>query len=461
MTLYPIFISSPGDRHKEREYAEEVLAEVGATIRDSADLVVSIVKWEKLPPVMARADKTKQEEINELISECKAFILILGARYGSIEPGATGSNTEREIDKALSIRESRPGFQILAYFKTLYPEADAEPQREQLESLKLRLREKGIFHYEYRESEDFKERLTHDLYKILLNFRISNTKTMALRCFWRMGVVDGPTRYNTMIIFAPAAPPCTKLAITDSSQAQATEIQFCDLVTRVAPLVVFEDYKAILTLSRSLQLVGVTNVGDCAIDFIPRDIEMMNRIWLCLPRNIPGRQQLERYKARRRFAFVSRRNRPCFIEWNSSNKTFRVESPLNSYKEEQTKRKVPAITDSRSIIAKDFAVIARFCDDTRQDMEKGHLMDYFFAGIRGLGTWGAAWFVARRYSAFLQMGIADDSRDVQLLVEITYNRGRITEVVDVSDQPERYFREQNSLARIRKEIAFHKHAFLA
>lgn len=294
------------------------------------------------------------------------------------------------------------------------------------------------------------------LYKILLNFRISNTKTIALRRFWRMGVVDGPTRHNTMIIFAPAAPPCTKLTSSGGNLAQPTEIQFCDLVTRVAPLIVFEDYKAILTLSRSLQLVGVTNVGDCAIDFIPRDIEMMNRIWLCLPRNVPGRRQLERYDARRRFNFVGRRNRPCFIEWKSSNKTFRIESPLNSYKSEQATQTKPAtMTDSRSIIAKDFAVIARFCDHTRQDMERGHLMDYFFAGIRGVGTWGAAWFIARRYNAFLQMDIADDICDVQLLVEITYNRGRITEVLDVSDQPETYFRQENSLGQIRKEIAFH------
>lgn len=445
MTPYPIFISSPGDRHQERKYAEEVIAEVGAVLKDSADLLLSVVKWEKMPPVMARPSKSKQDEINELVQDCKAFILILGSRYGSIEPGNTTSNTEREIDEALKIRNKRPGFQILAYFKDLPPDEDAGTQRKQLEELKTRLTEKGVFHVHYSDSEAFKERLTHDLYKVLLNFRISNTKTIALRRFWRMGVADGPTRYNTMIVFPPAAPPCAKLM---------SQGQFCDLPNRVAPLVVFEDYKAILTLSRSLQLVGVTSVGDCGVDFIPRDIDMMNRIWLCLPRNIHAQRQLERYKGRARFRFVPRKNKPCTIEWENLGKTFRVESPVEAYKQAQGLEN--GARDGQTIIAKDYAVIARFCDTTRFDMEKGHLMDYFFAGVRGIGTWGAAWFIARRYNSFLHMDIADDSRDVQMLVEVIYNRGRITEVIDVSNEPESYFKKQNSQSRIKKEIEFHK-----
>jgi hypothetical protein len=447
MTYYPIFISSPGDRQQERKYAEEVIAEVGAVLKDSADLAISVIKWEKLPPAMARPNKTKQEEINELIHDCKAFILILGERYGTIEPGNTVSNTEREIEEALRVRESRPGFQILTYFKDLPPDPDPGNQRQQVEALKQRLNSKGIFYFQYQKSSAFRERLIHDLYKILLNFRISNTKTIALRRFWRMGIVDGPARYNTMIIFPPAAPPCTKLT---------NQGQICDVPNRMAPLVVFEDYKAIVTISKSLQLVGVTTVGDCAVDYIPRDIDMMNRIWLCLPRNIPAHRRLSHYHDRR-FEFNVRRNKSRFIEWKSNSKIIHIESPLETYRQEQERQHSHQISrDNHSIIAKDFAVIARFCDKTKQDMERGHLMDYFFAGIRGLGTWGATWFVARRYNAFLNMDIADDYKDVQMLVEVTYIRGRITEVIDVSNESAAYFRQQNSISKIRKEITIHR-----
>jgi hypothetical protein len=103
------------------------------------------------------------------------------------------------------------------------------------------------------------------------------------------------------------------------------------------------------------------------------------------------------------------------------------------------------------IIAKDFAVLARFKrpPETGIDVVSGHLHDYFLAGIRGLGTWGAGWFIDRSPSLLSKF---KESDDIQLLLEVTYKNGRITTVKDVSNQNEKYFEAQLSKKLIRDEI---------
>lgn len=84
-------------------------------------------------------------------------------------------------------------------------------------------------------------------------------------------------------------------------------------------------------------------------------------------------------------------------------------------------------------------------------MDEGTLKDYFIAGIRGLGTWGAAWFIDRRYDAFKLYQDSEDA-NIQLLLEVTYKDERIFEVRDVSEESEGYFKKQNSLREIKRII---------
>ncbi len=61
------------------------------------------------------------------------------------------------------------------------------------------------------------------------------------------------------------------------------------------------------------------------------------------------------------------------------------------------------------IIAKDFAILARFRDTKNTIALKDHyLNDYFLSGICGLGTWGAAWFVDRNYEVFKSIDEKED-----------------------------------------------------
>ena len=82
-------------------------------------------------------------------------------------------------------------------------------------------------------------------------------------------------------------------------------------------------------------------------------------------------------------------------------------------------------------------------------------MEYFIGGIRGLGTWGATWFIDRNSSAFETY---KDNEPIQLLLEVTYANGQIIEVRDVSNENGSYFKQQMRTACIKKTIKNFKNA---
>jgi hypothetical protein len=104
------------------------------------------------------------------------------------------------------------------------------------------------------------------------------------------------------------------------------------------------------------------------------------------------------------------------------------------------------------MLAKDFAIIARFSDmNGRKKMPSDPLKDFFLAGIRGLGTWGAGWFLDRCYNDF-EGKCERPNSDVQFLLEVTYKNERILSVHDVSQKSQSYFDAENNLQTIRKRI---------
>lgn len=84
-------------------------------------------------------------------------------------------------------------------------------------------------------------------------------------------------------------------------------------------------------------------------------------------------------------------------------------------------------------------------------MSEGTLKDFFFAGIRGLGTWGGGWFLDRRYDA-LRGPCEKENADVQFLLEVTYKDEQVLDVRDVSGEPEGYFQNENNIRTIRTRI---------
>ena len=180
--------------------------------------------------------------------------------------------------------------------------------------------------------------------------------------------------------------------------------------------------------------------------------------YICIPRNKRALQRLKNdYAKRSKFKIIPKTKRSATqIHWKHSMKAtsfIKVKSPLSKYLDLQRRNMVTKGEWTRvlsNIIAKDYAVLARFKrTDRLPSMIEGSLKDYFLGGIRGLGTWGAGWFIDRKYDHFMKY---EDDEDIQLLLEVEYRDGRIYDVRDVSEEEQAYFDKQNNLKTIRKII---------
>jgi len=117
--ILKIFISSPGDVDREREYAEKVIANVNESCKDSLGLYLDCDNWKNLPALTPTNTETIQGMINEYIMQCNIFLLILNKRLGSEEPNIKKSRMEIEIDIAIKKRIEDRRFMILSYFRNI------------------------------------------------------------------------------------------------------------------------------------------------------------------------------------------------------------------------------------------------------------------------------------------------------------------------------------------------------
>ncbi len=444
-----VFIASPSDVSSEREIAEDVIRKVDETLRAMFETSLEVNRWEKEPPLTQPLTRASiQEVINEKVKRCDIFILILNKRIGSREDGFDDPNTKREIDIIVERVDRADTVMMLTYFKRLKDNEDPGSQEREVRELRQTLERNRIWYSNYDATDDFKEQLTHHIYQTALKLLWETTKQKATRHFWQLGEAERK--------------PSTKLAVVyPPIDRSYTEKQEPDLywLNRLAPNVVYEDHRALQKIQKSLSFTGLRDYRIYTTSDIPRDIKYMNRAWVCLPRNPRALSYLKLYQkeGRCRFSIVPRKNKAAArIDWNGddgSGQRIAVKSPLDTYLRLQRDGRMSGGEWTASmgrIVAKDFAILARFRDQRSQvEIRLGYLYDYFLAGIRGLGTWGAGWYLDRRSKSLLQY---DPSSDIQLLLEITFVGGRILDVVDVSTMPEAYFRSANRAATIRSNI---------
>lgn len=184
----------------------------------------------------------------------------------------------------------------------------------------------------------------------------------------------------------------------------------------------------------------------------------MNRLWICLPRCSHGTEHLQRYGVQARFRFSKRvQNRHASIFWQQGGTQLKINSPAARYLQVQRRQMAvsgdwhPQLT---KIIVKDYAVLARLSQKSGVDTTEGHLHDYYVTGIRGLGTWGAAWMLDRRYSLLTTYEKEDD---LQMLLEVEYRNGKVFDVKDVSNEKQSYFDEQNDVSFINSTVRTFQH----
>lgn len=442
-----VFISSPGDVVKERELAEKAIQNVSLTSKESLGLQLECVRWEDfLPATPKLPEQTIQNILNAEIPKCQVFILILGERYGSKQRGHKKSNTQREVEVAIKVLMREKKITFLSYFRKLPPSQDKGPQRQDVENFRSFLEKKQIWYKNYSDSFEFRGLITHALYRTVLRYRLSTNKYESLQKFWVFGLPDKPIHPLLAIIY-----PSMERTFMGPSKDKNVWLK------RLVPNIVFEDFKALQKIDKTLRLIGFRKFKIFNTANIPGDITFMNRFWICLPRNAPGLNQLKKYRGVSRFEIVRTKHRPSsYLKWHAkpnSKNYAKIHSPLAKYLVEQ-RSNMDINGDWRHemehIVAKDYAILARFKDKSRDiAMAEGNLQDYFLAGLRGLGTWGAGWFLDRKCHEFDNL---KNFNNFQFLLEIEYRDGRIYAARDVSNKPQAYFDNELKIRTIRDNI---------
>jgi hypothetical protein len=443
--IYTTFIASPGDVENERNIAEQVIDDINQSIFDSLKSMLKIERWEKLPPEFSN-ESTIQERLNEIIKGCHFFILILNKKYGTVARGQKLSNTEREINTILEEIGSHEKKIFLTYFKERTKNDDLGPQEKKIDRLKKRLEDRDILYKKYLDDQDFRKKLTHDLYRLVLRIELSPFKKKALDKFWQFGKIDSQDIPEVTIIY----PPVPRVLMAGDKK------DFWN--NRLAPNVFFEDYKALHKIKKDLRIVGIGKFNVFSNYSIPREIKYQNVIWVCMPRQPRGIKSLNKYKDKCRFEFHQRSgNTPGYLIWKTTTgKKITLKSPLKTYLELQ-REKMDTSNEWHqqlgNIVAKDFAVIGRFNNTEANEYAVGNqIKEYFIAGIRGLGTWGATWFIDRCYKIFNEY---ETDEEIQMLLEVTYLNEGISYVRNVSDESEDYFKNECSLSTIKNIIKDH------
>jgi hypothetical protein len=440
---FNIFLSSPDDVKAERQLAGEVINNLNNSCGDTLKISLVVKKWEKLTKTTTEAQI--QEMLNKEIKECHFFVLILFKRYGTVEKGFNISNTERELNTILERAAQNKKITILSYFREIPANEDPGLQEKKIIKFKKRLTQMNIMYKKYRIPEEFKDNFTHDLYRTVIRMNLSPYKQEMLKKFFQFGQT-GENIHPQLSIVYPAV----------SRKLMDAEMEKDFWYKRLAPNLFFEDFKAIVKLGKVLRLIGLSDFKVFTTTEAPPELKFMNRIWICLPRLDNIYKKLEEYKKERRFTFIRKSpfSRSTILWKSNSGKEIEIYSPLAIYLKEQRKN-MDISGDWHQhlgrIYCKDFAVLARFTDNHIENSydQDSLLRDFFVAGIRGLGTWGAAWFLDRRYQSFHNI---DENSILQYLLEVIYQDGKIYDVIDVSDKPDDYFINENNINTIRNHI---------
>jgi hypothetical protein len=453
--LVNVFIASPSDVRPERDCADAAVQRVSERTSQSLDIALQTVRWENFLPSATREDGERvQDRFTSLVRKCGIFIGILDRRYGtSIDESRKTSGTEEEFDAAL---EKRRHVEILTYFRrqpaSISNNSFLIAQAYKLQELKNKLKDSNILVHNYDSPEDFGRRIVLDLFDAVIRISIEAERRAQFRAFFQFGIASKHQSPSVLLGYPAIHRHATHRSSLVAEEAKA--FLKSNWQERLLPNVVYEDFKAIQKIEAAVHLSGVENISSVTLDSPKLQASPGNRIWLCMPRNELAQSQLNGLAHRPRFRFEKAPEdaRP-YIRWRSSEgKLFNVRSPLALYLNRQKRPKLSYWSrELGQIVARDYAVISRFSlPETRHLTRVDPFFHYFIAGIRGLGTWGAAWYIDRRPDELERIvkAAGREAPDIQVLIEVTFSNHRIVAVSDVSSEPPEHFENQLSTSVI-------------
>ncbi len=451
-----VFISSPDNVHEERDIVLDVIAELNSTVARGLDLVLDVIAWENWTPGVG----PPEDHIRQQIKDCDLLILLMADRFG--RPPSLGSQfesgTQMEYEEAMEMRRrsQTPGRpEVFTYFQQLAASQLRDPGEHLKKVLEFRNKVGAeTLSQEYRAADaSFQRMVRANLVEWLqtTNSRIerplkADERAPILRRLFDLGAGRGKRPW-AVIVF----PPLTEGPPVDT--------------THLLPYMVLEDFQAVDKLARCLAWAGSERTRCITCERYNKDeYRAYNKVFLCLPRNEKAQRCLRELISEGQ---KDARFKPRFqlgqepdsdgvpvrhILWQSGDATIRVRSPQSLYLRAQREGVSSWMTEPGRSVAVDFAILARFENPANEEYfyRYGKLSKTFLFGIRGLGTWGAAWYLLRRAKE-IEKGLVE-GQPFQALLRVEYEDYRIKGVEDVSDRDQEFFDQEMDMTNVLRRL---------
>lgn len=177
-SVMTIFLASPGDVNEERNRLEDGIADWNRTWARNLGIRLELLRWEQ--DAYPDIGEDAQDVINRQIpQDYDLFIGLMWSRFGTPTARA-GSGTAEEFERALArYRTSPKDVSILFYFKdSPIPPSKLDPaQLQKLQEFKEYLKNEGVLHWEFSDSEQFEKLASMHITKHVQNWRHKQIST--------------------------------------------------------------------------------------------------------------------------------------------------------------------------------------------------------------------------------------------------------------------------------------------
>lgn len=441
-----IFIASPSELLELRDSADKIISYLSRLVKDQFGLSLSVLRWENNSP---NGDYI-QSNIYKKLKKSDLFIMIIGRTLGNVNPEIKDdcyqSSTVREYRIVQEVRDFGHinGPEIFSYFEAIKDKRllkDPGPQLSKVLEFKKEVSDEITYRI-YESNIDFGCQLRDDLLRWLLKqLKNSDSKKLYLKDIFELACPGNKSTPKSLIIHPQI----------DSRPADPK---------RLLPYMALEDFQAIDKITKCINIAEYDVSSKVSVNFNSEFEREKNKFFVCLRRNYPAQECLKKTKNLRFNVDFSNYDRDYnsdserSLYWKSiEGEDIHVISPQGTYLSLQRDEDDSSWESNYGMCsAVDFGVFAKFDNpESLIDPYLKGLKNFFVFGLRGLGTWGAAWYLDYRYRQ-LHQDMDPQDGTIQVLLKITYSNNQIHSVEDVSQENQDFFDKENNLEYIKMNI---------